>query len=80
MAVKLSDLRAGRSSPPVRFMVLISVRDWVDPRAIVRLEGLGQLKNPVISSGIEPATFLLVAYFLNQVHHRVPPLVYETLW
>jgi hypothetical protein len=29
--------------------------------AIVRLEGLGQLKNPVTSSGIEPATFRLVS-------------------
>jgi hypothetical protein len=29
--------------------------EWT-PRAIVRLEGLGQLKNPVTSSGIEAAT------------------------
>jgi hypothetical protein len=27
----------------------------------VQLEGLGQLKNPMTSSGIEPATFRLVA-------------------
>jgi hypothetical protein len=27
----------------------------------VRLEGLGQLKNPLTSLGIEPATFQLVA-------------------
>jgi hypothetical protein len=41
----LSALRAGRPLPPGRFLVLISVR--VDPRAIVRPEGLGQLKNPM---------------------------------
>jgi hypothetical protein len=39
-------------SPPGRFQVLVSVRCWVDSRAIVRMEGLGQLKNPVTSSGI----------------------------
>jgi hypothetical protein len=31
------------------------------PRAIMRLEGLGQLKNPITSSGFESATFRLVA-------------------
>jgi hypothetical protein len=47
--------------PQGRFLVLISVRGWVDPRVMVRLEGWGQLKNPVASSGIEPATFRFVA-------------------
>jgi hypothetical protein len=47
--------------PPGRFMVFISVRGWVDSRAIVRLEELGQLKNPVTPLGSETATFQLVA-------------------
>jgi hypothetical protein len=45
--VRLSALRAGGSLSPGRFLVLISVRGWVDHRAIVRLEGLGQLKYPI---------------------------------
>jgi hypothetical protein len=44
----------------------------------VLLEGLGQLKNPVISSGFEPATFRLVAKYLNQLRYRVPPFFLET--
>jgi hypothetical protein len=65
MEVRVLALRAGRPLPPMKSLVLISVRTWVDPRAIVRLEGLGQLKNPITSSGIEPATFRLVAQYLN---------------
>jgi hypothetical protein len=33
----------------------------------VRLEGLGQMKNPVNSSGIEPATFRLVAKYAHSI-------------
>jgi hypothetical protein len=61
MAVILSALRAGHSLPPGRFLQLSSVRGRVDPRAIVRLQGLGKLKNPITSSGIESATFRLLA-------------------
>jgi hypothetical protein len=61
MAVRLSALRAGRSSPLGKSLVLISVKGLVERMAIVRLEGLGQLKNSIPSSGIEPATLQLVA-------------------
>jgi hypothetical protein len=39
--------------------------DKVDPRIIVRLEGLCPVKSPATSTGIEPATFRLVAQCFN---------------
>jgi hypothetical protein len=74
MAVRMSDLRAGRPLPPGRFLERTSVGGWVDPRDIVRLEGLGQMKNPMISSEIEPTTFRLVAQYLDQLRYRVFPM------
>jgi hypothetical protein len=71
MAVRLSSLTCG-PLPPRIFLVLISVRGRVDPRTTVRLEGLDQLKNPVNSSGIEPATFLACSVVLQvtTIPHR----------
>ena len=48
------------------FLVFIYIRGWVDPRAIVWLEGLRQRNIPVTPQGIEQAQCL------NQLCHSVP--------
>jgi hypothetical protein len=43
----------------------------------VRLEGLGQLKNPMTSPVFQPATFRLVAQYLKKLRNRVAPGLYN---
>ena len=63
-------------TPQELYLILISVRCGVDPWAIVWPEGLCQRKIPMTVSGIEPATFRLIAQCLNQQFHWVPPCMY----
>jgi hypothetical protein len=63
MAVR-SALHAGHPLPPGRFLVIISVRDWVDSRATVWLEGLGRIENIASNSSSVVRAFVVAGTYL----------------
>jgi hypothetical protein len=67
--IRLPALHTGRLYPQEIPLVLISVRGWVHPKAIVRR--IKSIRNPNDPSGIEPVTFRLVALCLNKLRHHV---------
>ena len=72
--VRLSALRTGRFLPRrkySRYSFLLEAESTPGPQC--GQKDLCQRKIPMTPSGIEPATFWLVAQCLNQLRHRVPP-------
>jgi hypothetical protein len=78
MAARLSALCAGRFLPPGRFLVLIFVRGWVDPRAIVQLEGLGKLKKST-SSGTRTGDLTACSLDVSRMQEYLCVYIYRFL-
>ena len=75
--VRLSTLGAGHLYPQEIFLVLISVRGWVEswPKGHSEAGRIMSMKNSVTPVGIEPAAFRLVVQCLDKQRHHMPHTV-----
>jgi len=76
MMVRLSALHTKPFNHQEIFLLLISIRGWVDSMFIVRSEGLCQWKISMTPSGIDPGTFQFVTQHLNHCATAVSVIVY----